>query len=168
LALQIITENDNKIHQQNIPECKKRIVNKFGSNYLQNKQLNLEMISDDDKTIIKKKIENDIIKYRKNLEIKLHTFLAVSFQLLITKIQATTEKELFKIYKDKCKKIMRKWKQDDKIITTSLLQAPQAQPIVLSAPVAPAPAPASPSLVLPNPVLSAPQAGKNKNKKKKK
>jgi hypothetical protein len=166
LALQIITENDNKIHQQNIPECKKRIVNKFGSNYLQNKQLNLEMISDDDKTIIKKKIENDIIKYRKNLEIKLHTFLAVSFQLLITKIQATTEKELFKIYKDKCKKIMRKWKQDDKIITTSLLQAPQPQPIVLSAPVAPAPA--SPSLVLPNPVLSAPQAGKNKNKKKKK
>jgi hypothetical protein len=129
---------------------------------------NITKISPEDKEDIIKKIENDIKKHRKSFEMKLHIFLTMSFQILITKIQSRAEKELNKLYKNEYKEKFQELKKKIEKITKTAKKSksssvssgthtsPQAS---LVAP--PAPPPTS-SLVAP------PHHSKKHNKKKKK
>jgi len=173
LASKIIDDNNDDILKENNDMLKDKIRGKVGSKDM--RLLSLDKISSNDKKVIIEKIEKDMKKQRKALEMKLHIFLTMSFQILISKITTKAEKELNKYYKNDYKekiKLIKKTKQAKKSSSASIKSAtpkPQSpKPSKPQTPKSPKPQkqPTPPPQPGPPPQPQPGQGKKNKKKKK--
>jgi uncharacterized protein YbcV (DUF1398 family) len=111
LANKIIDDNNDNIHKENNDILKDKLQEILKTKDDLRLKLSLNKISSGDKKYIRQQIDKDMKKQRKALEMKLHIFLTMSFQIMILKIKSKAEKELNKIYKSDYKKELRKIKK---------------------------------------------------------
>jgi hypothetical protein len=112
LINKIITDSNNDIYEENNKILKNKLFNMLKKDDIRlNTKLN--SISSNDKKQIVENIERYMKKQRKTLQMKLHIFLTMSFQLLISKIKSRTDKELDKHYKGEYKKEIKTIKKTD-------------------------------------------------------
>jgi len=177
LANKIIDDDNDNIYKENNDILKDKLRGIVKTKDDIRLKLDLNKISTGDKKYIRQKIENDVKKQRKALEMKIHIFLTMSFQIMISKIKSKAEKELNKIYKSEYKKEIQRIKKIDNIqpnsrsrsaaslksAVSAIASPPKASPKALSATTAPAPPP-HPPVVAP----FQPKTGKKHNNKKKK
>jgi len=184
LATKIVEDNNDEIYKENNNIMKNKIHNKYGNKNLQT--ININKISSCDKKNIAQKIEKDIEKQRKSLDMKIHIFLTMSFQIMISKIKSKAEKELYKKYKSevnnelrKLNKAYNKHSSSASSFKSASSPKPAGPPIAPPAPAGPpiaspklaGPAPAPPAPLAPGPPKpsgppAVPHTGKKGKKKK--
>ena len=160
LATKIVEDNNDEIYKENNDMMKDKIHGKIGNKDLL-KATNINKISSSDKNYIAQKIEKDIKKQTKSLDMKIHIFLTMSFQLMISKIKSKAEKELNKMYKSEVKDELRKIKKAyNKHKHSSSASSFKSAIVAAASSPKPAPAsspkPASPKPLSPKPVGPAP------------